>query len=122
MTKSDELSINIFISKQALERIKKDRFLKQNRNWYVRQINNLHDSNLNRPTERIGDFNITPRGHEKRRIAWHFTAEKNIINLFIDDLLYHITDRNYVDNWNIKAEARKISLRDYGPYLPFEGL
>lgn len=114
-----EQEIQTIVSKQALERFSKDKFLKQNRNWYNKQIILLVESRLNRPTERIGDFNITPRGHEKKRIAWHFEVREETITLFIDGLLYHVIENKYVDNWNIKAANKEIRLKDYGPYLPF---
>ncbi len=65
------------------------------------------------------DFNVSPRGHEKRRIAWHFLLEEETIIVFIDDLLYHVTESAYIDNWNIKVRQKQITIKNYGPYLPF---
>ena len=119
---NQEKEVYILISKQALDRIKNDRFVKQNRNWYESQIIMLGKAPFERPKERLGNFNVSPRGHEKRRIAWHLEIKENTIIIFIDDLLYHITEDKYVENWNIKVVNKKINLKDYGPYLPFVGL
>lgn len=117
-----DLEIHLVISKQALERIKKDKFVKQNRKWYERQILLIKSSYSDRPTERIGDFNVSPRGREVRRIAWHFDIENNILRIFIDDLLYHINSEDYVEKWNTKVRRKEITKNKYGPYLFFEGL
>jgi len=116
------METQVFISKQAMERAKKDRFIKQNQRWYDHQIRMIKSTPLARPLEKIGDFNVTPRGHEKRRIAWHFEIKGEVILISIVDLLYHITEDKYVNNWNIKAVTKQITLRNYGPYIPFIGL
>lgn len=67
---NEKQKIKIIISKQALERFAKDKFLKKSRDWYEGQIYLLFNSQLNRPTERMGDFNITPRGHEKNCLVF----------------------------------------------------
>lgn len=57
-----------------------------------------------------------------KRIAWYFEVQGDTAILFIDDLLYHVTEDKYIDGWNIKAGSKRIRLKDYGPYLPFVGL
>jgi len=117
-----ETEINILISEQALNRLKKDRFVSQNKKWYDRQVRLIATAPAARPTEGIGGFKISPRGHEKRRIAWHFIFAKNTIVIFIDDLLYHTAESRYIDNWNYKAQNGTITLKNYGPYIQFVGL
>ena len=73
--------------------------------------------------ERLGDFWVSPRGRKKERIAWHFSIDhkEKKIYLYIDDFFYH-KERSYIEEWDVKAANRKITLKDYGPYLPYEGL
>ncbi|MCX8194047.1 MAG: hypothetical protein N3G19_01665 [Candidatus Pacearchaeota archaeon] len=101
--------MKIFISKKALERAKKDKYVKEHLNEYMKEINMLTASQLKRPTERIGEFNVTPRGGRKERIAWHREGD----DLYIDDFLYHERGEDYVDKWNIKARIGKIKRKDY---------
>lgn len=101
--------MKVFISKKALERSKKDKFIKENLDKYIKEINMLIASQLKRPTEKIGEFNITPRGSRKERLAWHREGDE----LYIDDFLYHEKGEDYVDKWNIKARIGKIKREDY---------
>lgn len=101
--------MKVFVSKKALERSNKDKFVREHLSEYMKEINMLIASQLNRPTERIGEFNVTPRGHKKERIAWH--REGN--DLYVDDFLYHESGEDYVDKWNIKARIGKIKIEDY---------
>ncbi len=93
-------SVKVFISLQALGRVRKSTFISQSQNkkWYTRVISSLIASQLAYPSEKIGPFFVSPRGHEKRRVAWHFALESTIMHLFIDDLLYHISNSKYVDD------------------------
>ena len=114
--------VEVFISQQALSRVRKDAFVCQssNKKGYLQIISSLRVATTSYPTERIGSFNVSPRGHGQRRIAWHFVIKGTVLNLFIDDLLYHTSgSTKYVDDWNVKASFGKITLRDYGPYVPF---
>ncbi|MEM2954717.1 MAG: hypothetical protein QW625_02090 [Candidatus Nanoarchaeia archaeon] len=101
--------MKVFVSKKALERSKKDKFVREHLSEYMKEINMLIASQLKRPTERIGDFNITPRGGRKERLAWHREGD----DLYIDDFLYHESGEDYVDKWNIKARIGKIKIKDY---------
>ncbi len=114
-----EITKNVFISRKALERLKKDRFVKEHRKWYIGKIIKIIENLTNFPTERIEEFNVSPKGHEKKRIAWHMTKNKNKIYIFIDDLLYHESNERYVDNWNEKVISGKIKLKDYKGYANF---
>ena len=99
--------IEVFISKKALERAKKDRTVRENRKKYVNEIRRIFQNPLQRPQHPIGEFRVSPRGKNKFRIAWHYDILKK--QLFIDDLLYHINDKDYTDNWNDKAEKGEIT-------------
>ncbi|MEM2713667.1 MAG: hypothetical protein QXE64_00165 [Candidatus Pacearchaeota archaeon] len=109
----------IFISKEALIRQSKDRFVTEHLADFLDEIRLIALSEGKRPTERIGEFNISPRGHTKIRIAWHREGE----DIYIDDFLYH-KGEDYVDKWNIKAAKGKITRKDYSSYtkLPISAL
>lgn len=116
------MNVITLISIQALERSKRDAFVKTNWKIYRKEIIMLTLSEGNRPAEKIGDFFVTPRGSVKHRIAWHFSIDNktNIKTIYIDDILYHVTPERYVDDWNKKVRAGKINLGSYGPYIPFQ--
>ena len=116
------LKIHPYISTRALNRFKKDLFVKQNKKWYIQQIFLLIQSRLDRPTETLGKFLLTPRGHETKRIAFHFEIKDDTLSLYIDDLLYHRSNGEYVDNWNQKVRSGKITLKTYNMYVPYENL
>lgn len=101
--------MKVFISRKALDRSKKNKFVKEHLREYMKEIDMLVASQLKRPTERIGEFNVTPRGDKKERVAWHREGE----DLYVDDFLYHEKDEDYVDKWNIKARIGKIKREDY---------
>ncbi len=116
------METKIFISRKALERLKKDKFVRENRKWYNQQIFLISQDPFHRPSERIGHFIVAPRGHEIKRIAYHFEMNDKFILIYIDDFLYHKSDTRYVDNWNEKVNNKQISLRDYNDYVPFTTL
>lgn len=118
------MNVQILISRQANERARKDKYIDNNKVIYIREINMIQASYGNRPKETIGKFFISPRGNKKIRVAWHFTYDKNSDTLivYIDDLLYHITEEYYVDKWNEKAKIGKINLNSYSDYIPWAGL
>lgn len=101
--------MTIFISNKALERQKRDPFIKNNLQLYLKEVMMLVYSEGKRQTEKIGKFNISPRGHKKIRIAWH----KKGNDIYIDDFLYHETESDYVDKWNKKVLNGKIKIEDY---------
>lgn len=103
------MNLKIFISKNALERIKKDKFVRENLKWYNQHILMIAQNPNRVPHEKIGKFYINPRGHENRRIAYHFEfVEKDRLwIIYIDDLLYH-EKTGYVDSWNVKAKMGEI--------------
>lgn len=115
------MNVKTLISVQALERSKRDAYIKNNWKRYRQEILMLGASGGNRPAEKIGDFYVSPRGHVRHRIAWHFTInnETNTKIIYVDDVLYKISDSDYVDNWADKARQRTINLSSYGPYSPF---
>lgn len=117
------MKIIVLISKQALERFKNDLFVNNNKNQYIQEINMLKTSEGNRPTEIIGKFLVSPRGNKKIRIAWHFAIDTKTDTkiIYVDDMLYHISDKFYVDKWNEKVRAGKINLSSYSGYTPWAG-
>lgn len=120
---SDEPNVEAWISKQARERAKKDNFVRSNKKKYNNEIAMIILSGGIRPVELIGDFLVSPRGHVKHRVAWHkaFDQKANILVIYIDDLLYHVTEEDYVGYWNSKARERRISLSSYNDYQPWAG-
>lgn len=111
------------ISQKALERAKKDRYVKENRKRYIAEITYLMAAGLQRPSERIADFNLSPRGGKKERVAWHYAVdEKNdTLIIYVDDLLYHVRSNSFVDNWPEKVRAGTIKLRDYSSCIQWAG-
>jgi hypothetical protein len=81
------MNVKTLISVQALERLKRDAFVKTNWKRYRQEILMLGASGGNRPTETIGDFFVSPRGHVKHRIAWHFSVDTAIDTktIYIDE-------------------------------------
>lgn len=112
------MNVEIFISKQALERLKKDRFVKANKKFYNNEILMIRDSEGTRPVETIGKFKVSPRGHKKIRVVWYFEydSKKDTLIIYIADLVYHIKEGVYVNQWNKRARTGDISLKNYSGY------
>lgn len=108
----------ILISIQARNRINKDKYIQENKKEYNQEILMIAQSLSKRPTERIGKFNVSPRGHKDFRVAWHFeyNEKTDTMTIYIDDLLYHERKLKYVDDWNEKVRIGKISLGSYSGY------
>ncbi|MDD5133638.1 MAG: hypothetical protein PHD81_00235 [Candidatus Nanoarchaeia archaeon] len=120
---AEEFTMRILISDQALNRLKRDKYIKQNKDKYNKIIFMIAQSKLNYEKEKNGDFWVSPKGGKSERVAWHFEVDiaNKIIKLFIDDILYH-EGRNYIENWDINAINRKIILRNYGPWENYNKL
>ncbi|MEM1577726.1 MAG: hypothetical protein QXM27_01810 [Candidatus Pacearchaeota archaeon] len=101
--------MGVYISKKALKRSIRDSFIRGKISEYLDEIRLIVYSKGKRPTERIKEFNVSPRGHKKIRIAWHIEGD----NFYIDDFLYHETDKYYVDKWNKKVLTGEITLETY---------
>ena len=116
-------SLAIFISNKALERARSDGRIANNKGLYLDEIRLIAADPFHRPQERIGEFSVSPRERAKGglRVAWHYDRGAN--RLYIDDLLYHTTQRDYVDNWNKVAGNRRIKKEDYAKkgYALFSG-
>jgi len=104
-------ALEIMISQKAMERSQKDKTVKRNISKYLKEIDMISQSPLERPQEILGEFHVSPQGHKDLRVAWHFDRQNNI--LYIDDLLYHERGNIYVDQWNDKVRNHKITKRDY---------
>lgn len=115
------MRVEVVISKQARERAQKDKYVKNNKQLYKNEITMIQLSEGNRPCEAVGKFLISPRGNKKIRIAWHFIYDSSTDTkvIYIDDLLYHISDYYYVDKWNEKVRNGLISLNSYSDYAPW---
>lgn len=112
--------VQFYISNKAIERAMSDKYIKYNLKRYEKLIDTLKNHLLGGhtyQTERMGEFNVSPQGHKKDRIAWHVRSEKSgdkeIRKVYIDDLLYHINDKDYVDKWNRKAANYEIKVNNY---------
>lgn len=114
----------ILISTRALERAEKDTFITHSKEKYTRMIRELskYPTRTSR-VERIGEFNVFPavwNGRKSPRIAFHLNKSGKI--LFIDDLLYHVRQYEYVDSWNSRA-SDEINIEHYSSkgYQEFKG-
>ncbi|MBI2629977.1 hypothetical protein HYW76_02655 [Candidatus Pacearchaeota archaeon] len=103
--------VRIMISRPALERARKDGYIKNHLSKYKGFIRKIAANPINPVKENIGDFSISPLGAPNERVAWHYDARTN--TLYIDDVLYHDSDRRYVDNWNKKVTSRKVTKSQY---------
>jgi len=114
--------LEIFISRAAIERSQKDSRVRHETRRFVAEIERIAANPEARPQELIGKFHVSPRGRSGGgiRVAWHYDKENN--RLYIDDLLYHITEKKYVDDWTKKATSRTIKINDYsaGGYEAFQ--
>ena len=132
------MEVKVLISSEALRRAKKDSFIKTQLAKYNQEIfllastisreaspeNVVQVLRKARPSEKIGDFTVIPKGKKGPkaiRIAWTFTLDlnKQLIRIFIAELLYHEAEGKYVDNWNGKARKRDITTNTYSNYTPF---
>lgn len=106
------------ISKKVLERLDKDKFVQDNIDYYINKmsllINTLKSGANPTNTELIGEFHVTSSKGRKERIVWHIIKDKEGNNmLIIDDFVYHVTDKYYIDKWNEKARKEEIKKEDY---------
>ncbi|MEK6898750.1 MAG: hypothetical protein AABW79_01500 [Nanoarchaeota archaeon] len=107
-------SPSVVWSVQARERMRKDNFVRGNKKKYVKEVEMIAQSPKQRGQERIGQFSVSPRGHNNIRVAWHYDSKTNTI--YVDDLLYHKNGRTYVDNWNNRATDGEITKGSYSGY------
>jgi len=119
--------VRVVISAQAIARSHADNRIQQQLTRYFKEIR-LIAGNARTPgvrgaqVERIGDFFVSPQVEtgEGIRVAWHLARLKDDIVFFIDDLLYHVSEKYYVDKWNERARQGKIMLRYYGGYQDYK--
>ena len=104
----------ILFSEQAIARIKKDRFVRQNLSKYVNVIKGIFQAGRTYPTETIGKFFISPRGRSPIRIAW--LQDGNVLK--ICDLLYEEGAGTYVDKWNDKVREKMLTPANYLRFHP----
>lgn len=106
---------SVMISNKALERSKKDSFVKQHMKQYMAEIEKIRQNVRARPQERIGEFQVSPQGQSIKglRVAWHVAYPNGIPTLYVDDFLYHEGEGRYVSNWNGKVKSGGITLGDY---------
>jgi hypothetical protein len=110
----------IFLSKKAIEKVEKDEYVREKIEAYLAEIERLIKGK--RPTEKIGKFNVSPRGHKNIRIAWHIERDerdKSYI-LYIDDFLYHEKEKKYKGGWIEGVKRGKITINTYkeSGYMP----
>jgi hypothetical protein len=113
--------LEVVISEQALDRLKKDKFVRENRKQFHREINMISQSPEARPQERLGNFKVSPRGGSSNgiRVAWNLDPVSGQLRIY--DLLYHKSNERYVDGWNDKARLRTIQPGDYDGFRRFSG-
>ncbi|MBI5871460.1 hypothetical protein HZB88_00025 [archaeon] len=105
---------NVEISVKALERLKKDRRIKQKLAKYANVILMLINQGRGYQSEVIGQFFVSPRGRSDVRVAWWIEGNK----LIIADLLYEIETGVYVDKWNGRAMKGEINKGTYQEVVP----
>lgn len=105
-----ESGLSIYISNDAIEKSRKDQWVRQNLGRFVKEIRMIEQNPHARPQERMGEFTVSPRGHTDVRVAWHYDREKN--ELYIDDFLRHET-RGYAEKWDQKVIRGKIKKETY---------
>lgn len=106
------------VSKKVFERWDKDKFVQDNVDYYINKmdflINTLKSGVNPTNTEPIGEFHVTGPKGRKERIVWHIIRDKEGNNiLIIDDFVYHVTNKYYIDKWNEKARKKEIKKEDY---------
>lgn len=106
-----ENGLEIRISMKALERSRKDSFVRANIKRYLDEIERIVEAPEKRGQEKVGEFCVSPLGHRSIRVAWHWDKEKGI--LYIDDFLYHKSQYRYVDDWGNKAGDKRITQHTY---------
>lgn len=114
----------VLVSRKALSRVRKDSTVKNNFSRYLHEIEMIKNNPSVRPKEKIGEFLVSPQGKSPKglRVAWHYDAKSN--TLYVDDFLYHESEREYVGKWNRRAADREIIKKDYesSGYVPLEEL
>ncbi len=112
---ADKKKVVILISNKVFERLRKDRFIRdpKNKKWYLNTVTKIAENKLNYPTETIGDFYVSPRGHENRRIVWRMELKDDIIYIYIEDFLYH-EGNHYIEDWGTKVKKKQIRVGNYG--------
>lgn len=114
-----EGGLAILISDKAAKKLRKDKGIKERREWYIGEIRKIAQDPTSRPQERMGQFNVSPRGSspEGRRIVWNYDSERN--RLLIQDLVRHESKGRYSGYWNKKVRKGQIIKTDYGNYHEF---
>jgi hypothetical protein len=132
------MKVEIMISKQAIQRAKKDKFVKSNLSKYNGRITQLYNLLLNArnkkealaifsreiAVEKIGGFEVFPKGRVESkaiRIAFTKLVSDELILVNIHDLLYHSDSRTYVDRWNLRAMKKQITPSNYSGFSTFIG-
>ena len=119
--REEDYNVEVFISEQARDRLRKDKTVKDKKKKYIQQIGLIAAAPLTWQRERIGKFLVSPQGYGGPgviRIAWHFEMDEGNIEIYIDDLLYHKKNSDYVDRWNHRAREGTITLNDYSGFQP----
>jgi len=109
----------VCISEQAIERSKKDRYVRENLKRYAAEINRIAEEPEKISQEIIGDFRISPRGHKNIRVAWHMKRRDGQEEVCVDDLLYH-KGEDYVDKWNKKVSKGTTTKKSYSGYRNYK--
>lgn len=101
----------ILVSKKAMARLRKDKRIQENTGKYGDIMRMIASAPKSYQQESLGDFQVSPRGHNPLRVAWHFNKDSG--KVYIDDFLYHTKGDKYNDNWNKKVAKGSITLKDY---------
>lgn len=115
-----ESELAILVSSKALEKLKKNKEVRENKKWYFNEINKIAQDPSSRPQEQIGDMNVSPRGQSPQgmRVAWHYDPRKNV--LYVLDLLRHKERRRYSEDWNQRVRTGDITRSSYSEFKDYE--
>jgi len=109
--------LEILISKKAINKVNKDKRLRSERKKVLKEIEKISQNPDNRPTERIGEFLISPRGHKAIRIAWTYNPKEKIIKIY--DILHHTGNRRGYDGWADNVREGGVKQKNYGEFVKY---
>ena len=108
---SAQRETSVLISNIALERMNSDKHVRAMLPRFMKEIAMIKSNPIGRPKEKIGEFLVSPQGHNPVRVAWHYDPKSNTV--YIDDVRYHATSKDYDKNWNKRAERGDVTLSSY---------
>ena len=111
--------LEVLVSNTVQRKLKKDRTLANNSKKVINEIGKIARDPSGRPKETLGEFSVSPRGHNEIRIVWYFDPATN--RVYIEDVFSHESGEYDGHNgWATLARARKITRSNYTGYRRYE--